>query len=355
MFSEALSDGLSAIGSDVSVVRVADGSPGDSPRVTGELQNGSAASVAACSDLLNQSDVAVIHYEYGVYGGRDGSEVVDVMDGLRVPSIVVAHTVLKHPNRHQRSVMEAIAQRAQRMVVMSVVAQERLCDEFGVNRCDVSVIPYGTTLPAAGTVKRSGRPTLLTWGLLEPGHGIERVIDAMSSLRVLPGRPRYLIVGETHPKVLATQGDTYRESLFERAASLGVTDSVSFDTRQRSVASMAALAQVASAIVVPYDSTDQVSCGALADAVGSGRPVVSTAFPHAFELLSSGAGITVSHDNPAELTTVLRRVLTEPRLAGSMASAARAMAPHMSWSVVSQTFLTLAKSILSNRPTTSVR
>src|ERR1700742_4196008 len=102
-FSAALARGLSAHGDVVNVVRVSDGRPSSSPRVVGELVNGSAASAAACSDLLNQNDIAVIQHDYDIYGGVDGDEVVDIMDGLRVPSIVVAHTVLKHPSRHQRS------------------------------------------------------------------------------------------------------------------------------------------------------------------------------------------------------------------------------------------------------------
>ena len=93
------------------MVRVADGSPSSSGRVIGELVNGSPSSVAACAELLNRSDIAVIQHEYGLYGGVDGDEVVDIIDGLRVPSIVVAHTVLKDPTPHQRSVLEAIAAR----------------------------------------------------------------------------------------------------------------------------------------------------------------------------------------------------------------------------------------------------
>ena len=126
-FSAALSDGLSAHGADVSVVRVADGSPSSSVRVIGELVNGSAPSAAACAELLNRSDVAVIQHEYGLYGGVDGDEVVDIIDGLRVPSIVVAHTILKDPTPHQRSVLVAIAAMADQVVVMSEAARQRLC------------------------------------------------------------------------------------------------------------------------------------------------------------------------------------------------------------------------------------
>ena len=88
---------------------MSDGSPSASTRVIGELVNGSPASVAAGAELLNLSDVAVIQHEYGIYGGVDGDEVVDIIDGLCVPSIVIAHTILKDPTPHQRSVLEAVA------------------------------------------------------------------------------------------------------------------------------------------------------------------------------------------------------------------------------------------------------
>ena len=349
-FSAALSDGLCANGGDVSVVRVADGPPSSSPRVIGEVICGSAPSVAACSDLLNRCDVAVIQHEYGIYGGVDGDEVVDVMDGLRVPSIVVAHTILKDPTPHQRLVLEAIAAMADQVVVMSEAASRRLCLGFDVDRRKVTMIPHGATVPRNLPLKRSGRPTLLTWGLLGPGKGIERVIEAMGSLNDLPGRPRYLIAGRTHPKVLDAEGEAYRDARIEQARRGGVADSVCFDADYRDVSSLTALAQSAAVVVLPYDSTDQVTSGVLVDAIASGRPVVATAFPHAVELLRSGAGIVVHHDDPDALASALRRVVTEPRLAGSMAAEARRLAPAMAWPVVAKAYLTLAHRILAERP-----
>ena len=349
-FSAALSDGLSANGADVSVVRVADGSPSSSVRVIGELVNGSPASVAASSELLNRSDIAVIQHEYGLYGGVDGDEVVDIIDGLRIPSIVVAHTVLKDPTPHQRSVLEAIAAMADQVVVMSEAASQRLCLGFDIDRRKVITIPHGATLPRNAPVKRSGRPTLLTCGLLGPGKGIERVIEAMGSLHYLRGRPRYLIAGRTHPKVLAADGEAYRDARTEQARRGGVADSVCFDPDYRDVSSLTALIQSAAVVVLPYDSTDQVTSGVLVDAIAAGRPVVATAFPHAVELLGSGAGIVVDHDDPDALAFALRRVVTEPRLAGSMAAEARRLAPTMAWPVVAKAYVRLAHRLVAERP-----
>ncbi len=348
-FSAALSGALSASGADVSVVRVADGSPSSSDRVVGELVNGSTGSAAACADLLNQNDVAVIQHEYGIYGGVDGDEVVEIVDGLRVPSIVVAHTILKDPTLHQRSVFETITAMADQVVVMSDGARQRLCEVYNFDRRKVTTIAHGATVPTAARPKRPARPTVLTWGLMGPGKGVERVIEAMGSLRDLPGRPRYVVAGRTHPKVLAAEGEAYRDARIEQARRGGVADSVCFDAGYRDVAMLTELIQSSSVVVLPYDSTDQVTSGVLVDAIASGRPVIATAFPHAIELLSSGAGIVVGHDDPDALASALRRVLTQPRLAGSMAAEARQLAPQMAWPVVSGAYLHLAHRLIAEQ------
>jgi glycosyltransferase involved in cell wall biosynthesis len=349
-FSAALAGGLAVNGAEANVVRIAAGSASRDARIVGELVNGSPTSVAASAALLNRSDVAVIQHEYGIYGGADGGEVVDVMSGLQIPSIVVAHTVLKDPTSHQRSVLVAIAALADQVVVMSDAASHRLCLGFDVDPRKVAVIAHGatvsTTIPSA---PRSSRPTLLTFGLLGPGKGIERVIEAMGSLHDLAVRPRYVVAGRTHPKVLAADGEAYRNARIQQARRRGVAASVSFDPNYRDVQSLTALVASADVVVLPYDSTDQVTSGVLVDAIAAGRPVVATAFPHAVELLAGGAGIVVAHDDPEAMGSALRRLLSEPGLAGSMAAEASRLAPTMAWPVVANAYLDLAHVLLADR------
>jgi glycosyltransferase involved in cell wall biosynthesis len=124
---------------------------------------------------------------------------------------------------------------------------------------------------------------------------------------------------------------------------------VSFDAGYRDVPTLTALVQSCSVVVLPYDSTDQVTSGVLVDAIACGRPVVATAFPHAVELLSTGAGVVVDHDDPDALASALRRILTEPYLAGSMAAEARRLAPKMAWPVVAKAYLGLAQRLIRQR------
>src|SRR5947209_19896703 len=103
----------------------------------------------------------------------------------------------------------------------------------------------------------------------------------MGSLHGLPGRPRYLVAGRTHPNVFAAEGEAYREARLEQVRRNGVADSVYFDSGFRNVVMMTALVQSAAVVVLPYDSTDQVTSGVLAGACASGRLVCVSVFQHA--------------------------------------------------------------------------
>ena len=109
---------------------------------------------------------------------------------------------------------------------------------------------------------------------------------------------------------------------------------------------LTALIQTATVVVLPYDSKDQVTSGVLVDSLASGRPIIATAFPHAVELLGSGAGTVVAHDDPEALVAALRQLLTDPRVAESMATEARWLAPTIAWPVVADAYITEAQRLL---------
>ncbi len=347
-FSAALGGALAAqSGASIGVVRVGanPGEPFAAP-VVGDLVGGSSASVRAAVELLNQFDVAVVQHEYGIYGGADGDDVLAVLDGLRVPVIVVAHTVVDAPTEHQRFVLNAVAHAADVVVVMTEAARRRLCSRFDVDEAKVVMIPHGAAVPLDAGRDHTARPTILTWGLLGPGKGVEGVIDSLVELRDLRPRPRYLVAGRTHPKVLAAHGEAYREMLVRRASANGVAPLVEFDPSYRDLPSLAALIRGADVVVLPYDSRDQATSGVLVDAVAAGRPVIATAFPHAIELLSSGAGIVVPHHDPAAIAAALRRVLTEPGLAAAMSAEARRLSGALAWPAVAARYAVLADNAL---------
>jgi glycosyltransferase involved in cell wall biosynthesis len=97
-----------------------------------------------------------------------------------------------------------------------------------------------------------------------------------------------------------------------------------------------------------------VTSGVLAEAVAAGKPVVSTAFPHAVELLGRGAGLLVDRQDPAAIAGALRRELTAPGLAGAMSARAERIAPQMRWPAVAQQYHALAREVLDSCAPVSV-
>jgi glycosyltransferase involved in cell wall biosynthesis len=353
-FAAALTAGLIANGGTVDVVRCGPVPSFEDASVLGTLDADDTAGRPPALDVLNQADVAIIQHEFGLYGGPDGADVLAIAERVVIPLIVVAHTVPSRPSENQKAVLEQICSRADAVVVMTETARARLVAGFDVPAAKVTVIPHGAATPpltaeTEPTHPAQHAPRLLTWGLLGPGKGIEWAIDAIAQLTDLRPHPEYLIAGATHPKVLAHAGESYRRTLADRAASSAAAPHVSFDDAYRDLASLTQLIRSADVVVLPYDSTDQVTSGVLVDAVAAGRPVVSTAFPHAVELLATGAGLVVPQCDSTALAGALRSVLTEPGLAASMSAEARRLAPGLAWTAVATRYDDLAERLLAER------
>ncbi len=99
------------------------------------------------------------------------------------------------------------------------------------------------------------------------------------------------------------------------SSALGMAGDVVFDNGFLDEERLHRLVAASDVVLLPYDSREQVTSGVLIEAVAAARPVVSTRFPHAVELLDSGSGLLVDHGDPNAIAAALRRVLTEPGLA----------------------------------------
>lgn len=349
-FAAALGAELRRTGHRVDVVRVDDGpevTPLDHP-VVARLVHGDATSLSRAAAALARCDVAIIQHEYGIYGGADGEELLELLAVLDAPAIVVLHTVPRRPTAHQRAELEAVCDGADRVVVMAEAARKRLLRSYRVEPAKVTMIPHGATLPTAeqeAAPAGAPGPQLLTWGLLGPGKGIEHVIDALALPECANRRVRYTVAGVTHPAAFAAQGDRYRLDLAQRSWAHGVARSVTFDDTYRSAPELMALARSATVIVLPYDSRDQITSGVLVGALAAGRPVIATRFPHAVELLASGAGIVVPHGDAVALAAAIQSLVADRPRREAMAAEARRVASGFGWEVVAERYLLLARQL----------
>jgi polysaccharide biosynthesis protein PslF len=341
-FTEALRLSIAehrASTSGLDVVRLVDVRDRDLGPVSGpvvqDLRHGDAPSLRRVAALLNTYDVVSLQHEFGIFGGADGQDVLDLVARLRVPTVVTFHTVLDEPTDHQRHVLARLGAAVERCVVMSPTGAHRLVERYGVAPAKIEVVPHGVDDRFAGPSLASGsRPLALTWGLIGPGKQLETAIEAFAHLKDLDPLPRYLIAGATHPRVKASSGEAYRDSLVARVRELGLQDVVEFDDRYLDRDRLARQVRAADLVVLPYGSREQVTSGVLVEAIAAGKPVVATAFPHSVEVLASGAGVAVPHASSEAFASALRSVVGDPATTAVMADEARRISAEWFWPAI---------------------
>lgn len=349
-FASALANGLSAVGArEVGIVDVSEGDIHNRPpSVVAHLERGSLRSRLEAVRVINSYDFLLLQHEFGIFGGDDGSEILELLEDVHVPIVVTLHTVPLNASHGQRRVLELLAKQAHLLVAMTKVARDRFISLYEVDPSKVVVIPHGATLLPVSSAPPVEPFTFLTWGLLGPGKGVEWMIDAMAMVPELKSRIRYVVAGQTHPKILANDGDGYRDMLKRRSRLLGVEDIIEFDDTYRSLDSLLELINSVSCVVLPYDSVDQITSGVLVDALSARRPVIATAFPHAEELLAGDAGIVVPHRDPVSLAAALRSVVTEEKRLESMFEATADIARQHRWSAVASKYLEYGSQLVNS-------
>ena len=307
-----------------------------------EIDPNSSVSLRAAGRHLSRSDVAILQHEFGIYGANEGENVVDLVSSIATPRIVVLHTVLPQPTRHQASIIRALAAEA-KLVVLCHSAAGLLEKRYSLSPDNVTVIPHGAQW-SAQPANRQPRRRLITWGLLGPGKGLERSLAAIARLRDVDPPVEYQIVGRTHPSVVASSGYRYRMMLEGMVTELGISGVVDFVDRYVADVELFDLVRRSDIVIAPYDNDHQVSSGVVTEAIGLARPVVATRFPYSEEMLGSGAGVIVDHDEEAIADSV-RRLIEDPIAYRAATTAAQKMSAELSWARVAAQHSLLIRSV----------
>jgi glycosyltransferase involved in cell wall biosynthesis len=316
------------------------------PRVRFEVAESDIASYRGAADYLNANkvDVVSLQHEYGIFGGKAGSHVLELLRNLRMPIVTTLHTILGEPDPLQRRGMDEIARLSKRLVVMSAHGAAMLHNVHGVPEQKIDVIPHGIpSLPSAARSKKrlglEGKAVILTFGLLSQDKGIEHVIDALPAVLALYPEAIYIVLGATHPHIMEQHGEAYRESLEHRARTVGVDSSVIFHNRFVSRVELTEFLSAADIYVTPYLKPQQSTSGTLAYAVGSGKAVISTPYLYARELLADGRGILVPWRDSQTIARAVVELLSDDAKRLALCARAAAHGRSMAWPVVARRYL----------------
>ncbi len=313
-----------------------------------EINQNQLSEYSLAADLLNlnQVDVICLQHEYGIFGGKRGSFIIELLRDLKIPVVTTLHTLLKDPNPQERHIMTQLAEFSDRLVVMSERSVEFLRDIYQVPEEKIVLIHHG--IPDVPFVESdaykdrfdvSGKKIILTFGLLSPGKGIEAVIDALPEIVKANPQVIYMVVGATHPHLKAEQGEDYRNSLHMRAKELGVSDHIVFHDRFVADEDLLEFIGMADIYVTPYPNEAQIISGTLAYALGMGKAVISTPYWHAQELLDDDRGRLVPFRDPTALAREVIDLLDHPDELLAIQQRAYNYGRKMIWSDVGRRYL----------------
>src|SRR5216684_431106 len=317
-------------------------------RVRFELSENNLASYRQAADFLNFSnvDLVCLQHEYGIFGGRAGAHILELLRHLHMPFVTTLHTVLRDPNPDQRAVMEEIATLSDRLIVMSQQSADILQEVFHVSSDKIDLIPHGIPdLPFTdpnfykdgfGT---EGKDVLLTFGLLSPNKGIENVIKALPKILARHSNVVYMVSGVTHPHILRREGDKYRVYLQDLARDLGVEANVIFRNRFVSPQELIELIGAADIYITPYRHKAQVVSGTLAYALSAGKAIISTPYLHAVELLDGERGVLVPFDDPQTIADKTIELLDNTTARHAMRKRAYLYTRDMVWNRVAEQYM----------------
>lgn len=308
---------------------------------------------------INESgaDVVLVQHEYGIFGGSAGNLLLRLLDRVTAPVVVVLHTVLESPNSDQRTVIDALARRASRLIVMAERGREMLMRIHGIAPEKIAIVPHGAPdRPRDGDRALrarfgfEGRKILLTFGLLSPNKGIETMIRAMPSIVERHRDATYVVLGATHPHLVAREGEAYRESLIALAEELNVGESVRFIDGFLEQEDLLDYLQAANIYVTPYLSETQITSGTLSYAVALGKPVVSTPYWHAAELLADDVGILVPFGDSAGFASAILRLLDDSELLDAMGTRAYSIGRGTTWDKLADAYMRICREAVARKP-----
>ena len=278
-----------------------------------------------------------IQHEFGIFGGEYGSNLLAFLEVINKPVVITFHSVIPEPNDKLKKIVQALAEKAECIVVMANLGKEILRSIYNI-KTDIEVIPHGIpTIPFVSSQKEkekigyADRTLLMSFGMISSGKGYEYVVEALPKVVEKFPNLLYLIVGETHPVVRKREGEKYRNMIEKKIKKLGLQKNVRFYNKYVKLKEIIQYLKASDICICSNNDPNQVTSGTLAYEVGAGRAVISTPFIHAKELITPENGVLANFKDPNSFAEAILKILANPELKKEMERTAYETTRHMTW------------------------
>ncbi len=301
------------------------------------------------ADMLNsmpEVELVAVEHEYGIYGADFGKNLLVFLERIKKPVTVTCHTVLPNPPAEMKSVMREILLRADRLIVMTLASKAILEEVYGADPLKVRVIPHGihpipftNGVAAKESLGLSNKKVISTFGFLSRGKGIEYGIQAMPEIVKAYPSAMYVVIGETHPVVKKREGEKYRKELEKMVSDLGMKKHVRFYDRYLETSDLLRFLEATDIYLSLSQNPDQAVSGTLSYALGAGRPVLSTPFAQAKEIITPEVGALVELGTSKGIVREVNSLLGDSKRRESLAKNAYFRTRIMTWPNVALSYM----------------
>ncbi|MEI7725403.1 MAG: glycosyltransferase [Bacteroidota bacterium] len=270
--------------------------------------------------------LVMIQHEFGFFHKQEQAFIKFLYDLLK-PVVIVFHTVLPHPDEKLRSKIKSIVAACQKVIVMTHHSAEILMKDYDISPRKISMIAHGTHLVPHLSEKflkqkygLSGRKVLTTFGLLSSGKSIETTLEALPAIVELHPEVVFLVIGKTHPEVVKSEGEQYRDMLEQLVKDNGLQKHVVFINKYLALSELLEYLQLTDIYLFTTNDPNQAVSGTFAYAMSCACPIISTPIPHAVELLTRDTGIIFDFRNSQQLSEAVTLLLNDDSLRRNMSS-----------------------------------
>ncbi|HPA25407.1 MAG TPA: glycosyltransferase [bacterium] len=295
-----------------------------------------------------------IQHEFGLFGGEWGDYLLAFLEMVKKPVIVTFHSLIPNPEPKLKKVVQAIASRCEKIIVMAETAVTIYENDYALKKNKLIVIPHGTPEiePSNSAFLKKklgfeGKTLLSTFGLLSKGKGLEYVIKALPQIIAKHPEVIYLIIGETHPVVRKYEGEKYRNKLIKLALELGLKDQVKFYNKYLSLEEIIEYLKATDIYLCTPIEPNQVTSGTLAYALSAGKVVIASSFLHAKEVLADGRGELVGFKDSTGITRTINNIISNPNKKNELEKKAYQYGQTTIWPKVAEKHLTVFKKIIN--------
>lgn len=318
------------------------------------IQEEDIKSYYSVAHYINNSKVNVVNiqHEFGLFGGKSGEYVIELLERINKPIVTTLHTLLLEPSLDQKKIVQKIAQRSAVVVVMAKSAITILKEIYNVPVNKIFFIPHGVRDVAFESQKKQKKLlglkdnfVVTTFGLIGRDKGLKYAIESIGILAKEHPEVRYLVLGKTHPNIVVKEGEEYRKELIEKIKSLEIDDKVIFVNRFLTPQETVSYLRATDIYLTPYLNPQQITSGTLAHALSIGRACISTPYLYAREILAVDRGILVPFRNAQVMAKKIKELVLDSRRRREMEKNNFAYSRSMIWQNVAGEYANLFASI----------